>query len=131
VTNLLLLAAEEAVPNQVVDATQGAIGVSYLIPLLPLLGFALVLLLTRTLKERTAFVAIGASAASFLLSVAVALQVIGEPATYVRPMFDWIPAAGLQVSFDLLVDQLTAVMLLVVTGVGTLVHVYSYGSSPT
>jgi NADH-quinone oxidoreductase subunit L len=127
VTNLLLLAAEEAVPNQVVDATQGAIGVSYLIPLLPLLGFALVLLLTRTLKERTAFVAIGASAASFLLSVAVALQVIGEPATYVRPMFDWIPAAGLQVSFDLLVDQLTAVMLLVVTGVGTLVHVYSYG----
>ncbi|MFP5309793.1 MAG: NADH-quinone oxidoreductase subunit L [Actinomycetes bacterium] len=131
-TNLLLLAAEEGgnaekVVNEVVTATSGAVGVSWLVPLLPLLGFGLVLVLTRTMKERVAYVAIGASTASFLVSVLVAVQVIGEPATYVRPMFDWIPAAGLQVSFDLLVDQLTAVMLLVVTGVGTLVHVYSVG----
>jgi NADH-quinone oxidoreductase subunit L len=131
-TNLLLLAAEsgghsEAAVNEVVTTTSGAIGLAWLIPVLPLVGFAAVLLLTKTLRERVAYVATGAAGLSFLVSVLVFLQVAGEQATHVRPMFDWIVAGPLEVSFDLLIDQLTAVMLLVVTGVGTLVHVYSFG----
>ena len=127
----LLLATEAGGPaaaaNEVIETTSGAIGVSYLVPLIPLVGFALVLLLGRRLRERSAFLATGMAAASFLLSVAIFLQVVGEQATYVRPLFTWIGAADLQVAFDIQIDQLTAVMLLVVTGVGTLVHVYSYG----
>ena len=131
VANALLLAAEggqgEAVVNEVVTTTSGAIGVAWLIPVLPLLGFCLVLLTAKTLREKAAYVATGAAALSFVLSVLVFLQVAAEPATHLRPMFTWIQAGPLDVSWSLLVDQLTAVMLLVVTGVGTLVHVYSFG----
>jgi NADH-quinone oxidoreductase subunit L len=129
VTNFLLAAETggHTEANEVIEITSGAIGVSYLVPLLPLVGFALVLLFGRQLKERSAFLATGMAAVSFLLSVAILLQVVGEQATYVRPLFTWIGAGPLQVGYDLLIDQLTAVMLLVVTGVGTLVHIYSYG----
>ncbi|MTV24383.1 NADH-quinone oxidoreductase subunit L [Nitriliruptoraceae bacterium ZYF776] len=102
-------------------------GVAWLIPLVPLLGFLVVLLVTKRLRERAAYVAIGAAAVAFLVSIAVFLQVQGDPATHVRPLATWIDVGHLTVTFDLLIDQLTAVMLLVVTGVGLLVHVYSLG----
>ncbi len=128
---MLLLATEaghgEAAVNEVVRTTTGAIGVAWLIPVIPLLGFAAVLLATRTLRERAAWISVTAAALSFVLSVLVFLQVAGDPATHVRPLFTWIQAGPLDVSWTLLVDQLTAVMLLVVTGVGTLVHIYSFG----
>ncbi|MEY3073284.1 MAG: hypothetical protein RLZZ353_1480, partial [Actinomycetota bacterium] len=79
------------------------------------------------LRARAAYLAIVAAAGAFLLSVAVAREVIAAPATYVRPLPDWIEVGTLSVGFDLLVDQLTVVMLLVVTGVGLLVHIYSVG----
>ena len=123
-----VLAAEGgAVAAEVVETTAGAVGVAWLIPVVPLLGFALVLLLARTLARRTDLIAIGAAGLSFLLSVAVAAQVIATPATYVRPLPTWIAAGSLQVAFDLYIDPLTTVMLLVVTGVGLLIHVYSVG----
>jgi NADH-quinone oxidoreductase subunit L len=123
-----LLAVEgAAVTNEVVTTTSGAIGVAWLIPVVPLLGFVAVLVTTRTLRATAAYLAIGAAAISFLLSIGVFLQVLAEQATHVRPMPTWIVAGGLEIRYDLLVDQLTAVMLLVVTGVGFLVHVYSLG----
>ncbi|MGM0618590.1 MAG: NADH-quinone oxidoreductase subunit L, partial [Actinomycetota bacterium] len=125
---MILLAAEASgVANEVVTTTSGVIGLTWLIPVLPLLGFLAVLATTRALGDRAAHIALGASAATFALSVAVAVAVIADVATYVRPMPTWIDVGGLTVTFDLLVDQLTAVMLLVVTGVGFLVHVYSVG----
>jgi NADH-quinone oxidoreductase subunit L len=128
-TDLLLLAAEsgEHATNQVVETATGAIGLAWLVPVLPLVGFVAALALTRTLRERVAWLATIAAGASFVVSLLVFLQVAGEPATHVRPMFTWLEVGPLEVGFDLLVDQLTAVMLLVVTGVGTLVHVYSFG----
>jgi NADH-quinone oxidoreductase subunit L len=125
----LLLAAEDAshAVNEVVQTTSGAVGVAWLIPVVPLLGFALVLLLTSRLREGAAWIATGAAAITFLLSVAVFFQVSGDPATHIRPLPTWIEAGALEVGFDLLIDQLTVVMLLVVTGVGLLVHIYSIG----
>ncbi len=122
-----VLAAQGAVANEVVETTTGAIGVAWLIPVLPLLGFLLVLALTKTLRERAATVAIAMSALSFVLSLVVFVQVLGDPATHIRPLPTWIEVGPLSVTFSLLVDQLTAVMLLVVTGVGLLVHIYSLG----
>jgi NADH-quinone oxidoreductase subunit L len=127
VTFLLAAEGSEHAVNEVVQTTSGVIGVAWLIPLVPLLGFVAVLLLTRTLREASAFVAIGAAAVSFLLSVGVFLQLLAEPATHIRPMPTWIDVGALEVTFDLQVDQLTGVMLLVVTGVGLLVHLYSLG----
>jgi NADH-quinone oxidoreductase subunit L len=123
----LLAAAEPTAPNPVIETASGAIGLAWLIPVVPLLGFVAILLLTRTLREASAFIAIGAAAVSFLVSLAVAAQVIGEPGAYVRPLGTWLAAGPLEVRFDLFIDQLTAVMLLVVTGVGLLVHIYSLG----
>ncbi len=125
---MILLAAEATgVANEVVEVTSGVISLAWLIPVLPLLGFLAVLATTRTLGDGAARIALGASLATLLLSAAVSLSVIADVATYVRPMPTWIDVGGLTVSFDLLIDQLTAVMLLVVTGVGFLVHVYSVG----
>ena len=125
---MILLAVEASgVANEVVRTTTGVIGLSWLIPVVPLVGFVLVLALTKQLGDRAAPIAIGASALSFLLSIAVTIQVIATPATYLRSMPTWISVGGFTVTFDLLVDQLTVVMLLVVTGVGFLIHLYSVG----
>ncbi|TVR37003.1 MAG: NADH-quinone oxidoreductase subunit L [Nitriliruptor sp.] len=94
---------------------------------MPLLGFVLVLSLNRRLGHQASLVAIAASGISFLLSLAVAAQVLADPATYLRPLPTWIAVGGLEVGFDLFIDQLTVVMLLVVTGVGFLIHLYSVG----
>ena len=125
---MILLAAEASgVANEVVTTTSGVIGLAWLIPVLPLLGFLLVLATTRALADRAATIAVVASGATLALSAAVAVAVISDVATYVRPMPTWIDVGGLTVTFDLLIDQLTVVMLLVVTGIGFLIHVYSLG----
>ncbi len=123
----VLFAAASAATNEVVTATSGALGVAWLIPVLPLLGFVAVLATTRRLGDHAGRIAIAAAAATFAVAAAVAAQVIAEPATYVRELPTWIAVGELEVTFSILVDQLTAVMLLVVTGVGLLIHVYSVG----
>ncbi len=125
--DILLAAESDHATNEVVEAATGVVGLAWLVPVLPLLGFVAVLLLTRTLKDKASLVAIGASGATFLLAIAIAVQVLSEPATYVREMPTWIAVGDFVVTFDLLIDQLTTVMLLVVTGVGFLIHVYSVG----
>ncbi len=124
---VLAAAAGPAPANDILTVTDGIIGLAWLIPVIPALGFVLVLVAQRWLAARAAYLGIGAAALSLALSVAVAVRVIGTPATYLRPLPRWIDVGGLTVGFDLLVDQLTVVMLLVVTGVGFLVHVYSVG----
>ena len=124
---VLAAAAGPAPVNDILTVTDGVIGLAWLIPVLPALGFVLVLVAQRWLAARAAYLGIGAAVAAFGLSVAVAWQVIAAPATYLRPLPRWIEVGTLSVGFDLLIDQLTVVMLLVVTGVGLLVHIYSVG----
>ncbi|MEX0869634.1 MAG: NADH-quinone oxidoreductase subunit L, partial [Nitriliruptoraceae bacterium] len=64
---------------------------------------------------------------AFALAAGVAAQVVGADGPLVREMPTWIVAGDLEVTFSLFIDPLTAVMLLVVTGVGLLIHVYSLG----
>jgi NADH-quinone oxidoreductase subunit L len=124
----VILAAEGSVAaNQILSTTTGAIGLAWLIPVVPLLGFVTVLVAQRWLKARAAYLGIAAAGIALALSIAVTLEVLATPATHLRPMPRWIEVGALSVGFDLLIDQLTVVMLLVVTGVGFLVHVYSVG----
>ncbi|MDX1620171.1 MAG: NADH-quinone oxidoreductase subunit L [Nitriliruptorales bacterium] len=128
--NSLMLAAEGggAVMEEVTRVSSGVLGLTWLIPLLPLVGFVLILAFgTRALRERSAYVAQAMAIASFVLSVLVFLEVRGSDATYVRELFTWIEAGPFVVEWSFLIDELTAVMLLVVTGVGSLIHIYSYG----
>jgi NADH-quinone oxidoreductase subunit L len=98
-----------------------------LLILLPLGGFVVLLSFGRRLGEPWAGVLGTLTVASgFGLALAAALGFIGgtgEPETI--KWFDWLPSLG--VGFGLLWDRLSAVMALVVTGVGALIHVYSIG----
>ncbi len=98
-------------------------GLLWLIPCLPLAGF-LVNLFARLPKPLAAIVGCAGPIASFALSVAAFAQLPVE-----QQVFDWIKVGAgpgaLSVPFGLRVDGLTGVMILVVTGVGSLIHVYS------
>ncbi len=108
-----------------------------LIPLLPILGFAFTALFGRRLMlkyGRTAaeIVPVGAVVIVWL----IALSVIGPALTHAEPfgetgynvkLWTWIPAGGFNVDLGFHVDALTAVLLLVVTTIGMLVHIYSIG----
>ncbi len=94
-------------------------GFLWLIPALPLAGF-LVNGLWRLPRPLAGLVGCAGPAGALALSVAAAL---GGPAH--ERLFEWIGAGTLSIPFGLRVDALSAVMILVVTGVGTLIHVYS------
>jgi len=115
----------------------------WLIPLLPFVGFLLNGIFASRLRKG-AVTAIGllAPLGSFLLVLnAVAASVISAPQTcaqcgsattsvafpYTETIGHWISLGALQIDFSLVLDQLSLVMLLVVTGVGFLIHFYSVG----
>src|SRR5438132_699648 len=98
----------------------------WLIPFLPLVGTLVNALFGRATGDRAHWVAVPALGLSFLVSCAVFLRVLnGE--TYVGELFPWIAAGAFKAAITVQVDQLSAVMLLVVTGVGFLIHLYSAG----
>ena len=99
----------------------------YLIPLLPLLAFVINLLAGRILRNNAHWIATPAVFASFLLSLLVLRQISETGETMRQELYTWIQAGDFHVGVNLFVDQLTAVMLIVVTSVGFLVHVYSKG----
>lgn len=98
----------------------------WLIPALPLAGFLINGVLGRSLSRAVInIVAIGAVVLSFAWALKVVLALPEAP--YSEHYFNWIVAGSFKVGCDFAVDRLTAVMLMVVTGVGSLIHVYSAG----
>jgi NADH-quinone oxidoreductase subunit L len=100
-----------------------------LIPLLPFVGFLLNACLGRRLsKTASGAIACGVMFASFAVSLAAVLQLVGlssPSSALVTRVFTWITSGDFTVGFNLRVDPLAAVMILVVTGIGSLIHVYS------
>ena len=105
--------------------------VSYLIILLPLVGFAVLLMAGRRLGDPAAgWVATLAVGASFVVSVGVYLSLLGVNApvrSYGQDLWTWIPVDRLQVHAALYVDPLSMTMVLFITGISTLIHLYSIG----
>jgi len=104
----------------------------WVVPALPLLGFVVngTLSLTRPTAQRAvSIVGVGTLALAFAAAaLAVAeLARLHPTGPLVFRYWEWIPAGDLQVAFALQLDQLAAVMILVVTGVGALIHVFSVG----
>jgi len=98
----------------------------WLIPFFPLVGALVNALFGRRTGPLAHWVAVPAPGLAFLTSCFVFARVLhGE--TYVGQLFPWISAGAFQTAVTVQVDQLTAVMLLVVTGVGFLIHLYSAG----
>ena len=98
----------------------------WLIPLFPLVGALVNALFGRRTGHLAHWVAVPALGLGFVTSCLVFARVLhGE--TYVGQLFPWISAGAFTTAVAVQVDQLTAIMLLVVTGVGFLIHLYSAG----
>jgi NADH-quinone oxidoreductase subunit L len=97
-----------------------------LIPLLPLLAAVINLLLGRSItRDRAHWVSIPAVAVSWVLSLAVLYEVHDKSEAIHQNLFTWIASGSFNIPVNLYADQLTAIMLVVVTTVGLLVHIYS------
>ena len=107
------------------------LGLVWLVPALPLFGAAFLLLFGKRIGEPIAgWIGSATLALSFGWSVAIffALRDVG-PAhrQHVVNLFTWLPSGGLQVQFGFLADPLSVAFILFITGVATLIHIYSIG----
>ena len=105
----------------------------WLVPALPLLGFFLLLLIGHKVGEPgSGWIATIAAGGSFLATLAVFVGLLGRDGhagdrSYEFILFEWLPAGSLKVEAGFLVDPLSITMALFVTGVGSLIHLYSIG----
>jgi NADH-quinone oxidoreductase subunit L len=101
----------------------------WLIPALPLLGFVLLLAFGPRLGEPVAgWLATVMVAGAFVAAVIAFLGLRNEPGhTYSLVLFTWIPAGRFTVDIGFLFDPLSSAMILFITGVGALIHLYSIG----
>jgi len=111
----------------------------WLVPLLPAAGATFQLLFGRKVKNRVvSAISVGLPGLSFLWAVGCFLELLNRPEhTFTKVLYTWLPAGAfhlsngslgnLTVSAGFLLDPLSGVMLLVVTGVGFIIHVYSTG----
>jgi NADH-quinone oxidoreductase subunit L len=103
----------------------------WLIPFFPLVGAIINGLLgKRFIRNETAIGAIGTGAVllSFMVSCSYFFQLLGDPVkVHQQIVTSWMSVGNLQVDWGFLLDPLSAVMLMVVTGVGSLIHLYSIG----
>lgn len=101
----------------------------WLIPLLPFVGFLLNVFVIR--RERTSgLVASAMVVASFVVALVAIANLAGLPEEERRIQavaWEWISAGAFRVPFGIMLDPLTAVMVLLITGVGALIHIYSIG----
>ncbi|WP_282638602.1 NADH-quinone oxidoreductase subunit L [Sphingobacterium thalpophilum] len=105
----------------------------WLIPLLPLIGF-IVNGLGRNVLSKGIIGALGSAVVliSFVCSCVLFLEVYqsrqsGQDGIIQQHLFDWISVGHLNIGLSFLVDPLSAIMLLIVTGIGFLIHIYSIG----
>jgi NADH-quinone oxidoreductase subunit L len=100
-----------------------------LIPLVPLIGFLVTLLLGKNLlKRRPEVVSLAAVTTSWVLSMIVVAHVLGHHTKAIDfNLFTWVSAGTFHVQWGYLVDSLAAIMLIVVSTIGMLVHYYSIG----
>ena len=126
----VLATAAEGLPLEHVAAAAGIASYAWLIPLVPALSAAVLMVFGKRLGRLSAFIAIGAMGVSAVLSTLVFLFLQSQPEgerAIVHTVATWINAGPLTVDWAVLVDPLSTVMLLLVTWVGLLIHIYSVG----
>jgi NADH-quinone oxidoreductase subunit L len=100
--------------------------IPWLILFLPLVSAAVITLFTQRNRELSARISIGAIVSGFVLTV-LFIAVAGWQPQKQELIIRWIEVAPLQIDFGLRLDSLSLMMLLIVTGVGGAIHIYSYG----
>jgi NADH-quinone oxidoreductase subunit L len=101
----------------------------WLVPVLPLIGFLINGLLGKKIsKSLVGIIGSGTVLVSFIISVVCFFELkSGAQKSFTVNLFDWIKVGALDIPFAFLLDSLSSLMLLIITGVGFLIHVYSTG----
>ncbi len=104
----------------------------WLIPLFPLIGFLINGLFGKKIKNEAVIGGIGTLMIflSFLVSCGILMQMIGLPPeqrVFEKVLFPWIHSGNFKADMAFLVDPLSAIMIMIITGVGSLIHLYSIG----
>ncbi len=100
----------------------------WLIPLLPFAGFLINGIFGRKFSKTVInAVAVGSVALSFLWVLRIVLALNGAEEAHIENYFTWIQSGSLKIGMDFSVDRLTEVWLLIVTGIGLLIHIYAVG----
>lgn len=106
------------------------IELSWLVPVFPALGFVIIAFITNRYKMLSAIIAILAMAASLIISTGILREVLLRDITMENPVehsLTWLSIPGLTIEAGVLIDPLSAVMLMVVSIVALLVIIYSVG----
>jgi NADH-quinone oxidoreductase subunit L len=108
----------------------GPFDATWLLIALPLAGAAVLLLGGRRTDRFGHLLGTATALASFVVGLVLFFTLLGRSASnraVSEHLFSWVPVNGFQVDAGLLVDQLSVVFVLLITGVGTLIHIYSIG----
>ena len=111
--------------------TQNPENFAWLVLLLPLAAAVIITLFTRPMRHASAMISIGAIGVGFLISLVLFFGLGGSGVVHADP-FNWLSVGlpggdNLKIDIGLRLDHLSLLMLLVVTGVGLMIHIYSYG----
>ncbi|MPZ72686.1 MAG: NADH-quinone oxidoreductase subunit L [Nitriliruptorales bacterium] len=128
----LLLAASEAVPlSDLASAPGGSpAALAWLIPVVPAVSAGLLMIFGKRLGRVSALVAVAAMVVSAALSTSVFVHLQAQPTdarSFEHTIATWMSVGPLTIDWGVLVDPLSTVMLLLVTWVGLLIHIYSIG----
>src|SRR6266480_3475612 len=102
----------------------------WVIPALPLATAVINLFVGRRLGRWAGWLASASVIVSFAVSVALVSELVAKPAEdrlFLQHLFDWISVGRLVLGMELRLDSLSATMILVITGIGALIHVYAVG----
>ena len=101
----------------------------WLVPLLPLIGFIIIGLFGKKLsKGIVGIIGSGAVLGAFAIALGIFFELKGSvQKEHTIDLFNWISAGKLSIPFSFLIDPLSSLFLLIITGIGFLIHVYSTG----
>jgi NADH-quinone oxidoreductase subunit L len=123
-TNLL------AEPQLHAQAAHGMQSATWLLIAFPLAGAAILLLGGRRTDKWGHLLGVAMSLASFVVGVAVFVQMLGQPGdgrTRLVHLYQWVSVGSFKADINLLIDPLSISFVLLITGVGSLIHIYSIG----
>ncbi|WP_435742933.1 NADH-quinone oxidoreductase subunit L [Nocardioides sp. SYSU DS0663] len=122
--------AGHAIPVVDPSSSSGVFSLLWLVIALPLLGAAVLLLGGRATDRWGHWLGTAMAAGSFVVSLVLFFELLGRSEgerSIVQELYTWMQVGDLDIGMDLLYDPLSALFLLLITGVGSLIHVYSIG----
>ena len=125
-----LIASSEHAGTIAPVAADGSFSLLWLLVALPLASAAVLLLVGRRGDKWGHLLGTAAPLASFVIGVIIFVELLGRndsDRTVSQNLFTWIEVGGFNVDMEILYDPLSAVFVLLITGVGSLIHIYSIG----